>query len=147
MTATQTTKKFKIGDEVICVDASGTTGITEGGAYRVGGSGAYRDGTWIAVCDDNHPGEYLTRRFRLKTAEDTAVTKELPPLPGAQGLADLLRGKVRNGAHPDSTRILVAAANSMDEMRAALEVIAEGNTDPDRMVQLAQGVLAPITEG
>lgn len=24
---------------------------------------------------------------------------------------------------------------------------AEGNTDPDRMVQLAQGVLAPITEG
>lgn len=36
---------------------------------------------------------------------------------------------------------------SFSEMRAALEVIAEGNTDPDRMVQLAQGVLAPITEG
>lgn len=142
MNQATSTKKFKKGDEVICVNATGTRGITVGNAYRVGGSGSWHNGAWIDVCDDNESAEYLESRFRLKTAEDTAVTKVLPAMPGAKGLADLLRGKVRNGTHPSNTRAVVAAADALDELRAALEIIAMGNTDPDAMVKLAQEALA-----
>ena len=120
-----TTKKFKKGDEVICINADGTKGITVGNAYLVGGSDAWHNSVWIAVCDDNDSAEYLESRFRLKTAEDTAATKELPALPGAKELAELLRGKVRSGTHPSNTRIVIGAADVMDELRAALESIAE----------------------
>lgn len=140
-------KSFKKGDEVICINADGTTGITQDHAYRVSGSGSWHNSVWIAVCDDNESAEYLESRFRLKTTEDTAVTKELPALPGARELAELLRGKVRKGTHSSNTRILVAAADTMDEMRAALETIATGNTDPDRMAELAQQALVAHVEG
>lgn len=118
-------KKFKKGEEVICLDASATKGLTEGHAYRVSGSGSWHNSVWIAVCDDDESGEYIESRFRLKTEADTATTKELSPLPGAAELAELLRGKVRRGTHSSNDRILMAAAATMDELRAALEDIAE----------------------
>ena len=50
-------------------------------------------------------------------------------------------------AHQREERRADTAERDRDELRAALEAIASGNTDPDEMVKLAQEALAANQEG
>lgn len=105
-------------------------------------------GVWqCAQCEKLDREKVQARSTRLTVrANGDANSYALLDENGQWFMSMLVNGEQVEARQEANLRRLAACWNDYDTLREALETIAAGNTDPDRMVELAAEALAAATQ-